>query len=55
MRSTRGYLSLEKRTLMVVTLQSGEVIRDYLTQTQVRELIKTQVVIGIKKVLTNIK
>lgn len=55
MRSTRGYLSLEKRTLLVVTLQNGEVIRDYLTQAQVRELIKTQVVIGVKKVLTSIK
>lgn len=46
----RGYYVIEqKKTLMIITLQSGKIIKDYLTQAQVRGIMKTEIVIGIRR------
>lgn len=43
------YVAKQRRTLMIITLQNGKVIKDYLTQTEVRGIIKTEIVIGIRR------
>lgn len=46
----KGYVVYqEKKTLMEITLQNGKVIKEYLTQSQVRGIIKTEKVIGMKR------
>ena len=46
----KGYVVYqEKKTLMEITLRNGKVIKEYLTQSQVRGLIKTEKVIGMKR------
>lgn len=46
----KGYaMYQEKKTLMEITLRNGKVIKGYLTQTQVRGIIKTEKVIGMKR------
>lgn len=43
------YVVKQRKTLMIITLQNGKVIKDYLTQTEVRGIIKTEIVIGIRR------
>lgn len=46
----KGYaMYQEKKTLMEITLRNGKVIKEYLTQSQVRGIIKTEKVIGMKR------
>lgn len=46
----KGYVVYqEKKTLMEITLRNGKVIKEYLTQSQVRGIIKTEKVIGMKR------
>lgn len=46
----KGYaMYQEKKTLMEITLRNGKVIKGYLTQSQVRGIIKTEKVIGMKR------
>ena len=43
------YVVKQQKTLMIITLQNGKVIKDYLTQDDVRGIIKTEIVIGIRR------
>lgn len=46
----KGYaMYQEKKTLMEITLRNGKIIKGYLTQSQVRGIIKTEKVIGMKR------
>lgn len=46
----KGYaMYQEKKTLIEITLRNGKVIKEYLTQSQVRGIIKTEKVIGMKR------
>ena len=43
------YVVKQQKTLMIITLQNGKIIKDYLTQAEVRGIIKTEIVIGIRR------
>ncbi len=46
----KGYaMYKEKKTLIEITLRNGKVIKEYLTQTQVGGIIKTEKVIAVKR------
>ena len=46
----RGYAIVQdKKTLMVITLSNGEIIKKELTHNQVRDIIKTNKVISVQR------
>jgi hypothetical protein len=50
MRTIKGYYVVEeKKTLVIITLRDGRVIKECLTQSQIRSIIKTEKVIGVQR------
>jgi hypothetical protein len=51
-KSRKGYLVVQQsKTYVEIRLQNGKVIKEYLTQSEVRGIIKTEKVIGIRRVV----
>lgn len=50
-KTRKGYLvAQQSKTYVEIRLQNGKVIKEYLTQSEVRGIIKTEKVIGIRRV-----